>query len=446
MQTRWIFGSQHFLHFSVKPENLIFTFVFVCAQIEFQLELVAVLAFLLCLLVWGLSRCGGLIWCSLVCICVCNHSRSQTGIYTNPATTNTLLHPKNKAAKAFKTIIMMRASNDDLESNNPSNTDDMSTHTGTSSPLHSTALLTHTSATRAGYSPLNVSNNNNNDFDNAPLSNSSSGSLNNNTSANSPGLLSKAYRWCLCAFWVFSLVMAIVAIAITFNTMHTQLQELQVNYVSLDTKYADLSLRYTELATNMDQLRTQDSNKQNQTLAIMDTKLASTNNQLVSLNKQVAAISNHSNAQVLPELQQTKAEMNTNLVNTQSHIETELNATLQRMNVVVTSAAQTIFSVQNNVTTDLNSLSAEIQNKIDSLNADVEVAQQSINEQVKTIQDQITTYIVVSDKQFAAENDFVRFQLAGTFTLIGCLISLWHINSHGRHYINPNVQVMREYE
>jgi nitrate/TMAO reductase-like tetraheme cytochrome c subunit len=45
--------------------------------------------------------------------------------------------------------------------------------------------------------------------------------------------------------------------------------------------------------------------------------LASTNNQLVSLNKQVAAISNHSNAQVLPELQQTKAEMNTNLVNTE---------------------------------------------------------------------------------------------------------------------------------
>jgi nitrate/TMAO reductase-like tetraheme cytochrome c subunit len=45
--------------------------------------------------------------------------------------------------------------------------------------------------------------------------------------------------------------------------------------------------------------------------------LASTNNQLVSLNKQVAAISNHSNAQVLPQLQQTNAEMNNNLVNTE---------------------------------------------------------------------------------------------------------------------------------
>lgn len=30
--------------------------------------------------------------------------------------------------------------------------------------------------------------------------------------------------------------------------------------------------------------------------------------------------------------------------------------------------------------------------------------------------------------------------LVGTFTLIGCLISLWHLTSHLRHYYKPEVQ------
>lgn len=32
------------------------------------------------------------------------------------------------------------------------------------------------------------------------------------------------------------------------------------------------------------------------------------------------------------------------------------------------------------------------------------------------------------------------YQLAGTFTLIGCLISMWHMTSHLRNFKQPFVQ------
>ena len=34
----------------------------------------------------------------------------------------------------------------------------------------------------------------------------------------------------------------------------------------------------------------------------------------------------------------------------------------------------------------------------------------------------------------------MHFFFAGTFTLLGCLISLWHLTSHLRHYYKPDVQ------
>ena len=34
----------------------------------------------------------------------------------------------------------------------------------------------------------------------------------------------------------------------------------------------------------------------------------------------------------------------------------------------------------------------------------------------------------------------MKYQMAGTFTLIGCLISMWHLTSHLRHYYKPDVQ------
>jgi hypothetical protein len=39
--------------------------------------------------------------------------------------------------------------------------------------------------------------------------------------------------------------------------------------------------------------------------------------------------------------------------------------------------------------------------------------QATIHEEVKAVQDSIEEYVAFTDKKFASENDFVRYQLAG---------------------------------
>jgi outer membrane murein-binding lipoprotein Lpp len=239
----------------------------------------------------------------------------------------------------------------------------------------------------------------------------------------------------------FSTVLALLgAVGMMFIVLKQRIDVLSTQYDELNVNFVRLQSQMKDMSTNVEFLRVRDAESQNVTLSLVDARFQHADIMIANLTQQVSVISNHSNAQVLQQLQQTKVDMNNNLQQTQVKIEKDMNSTIRRMNAVVLTATETIFNVQDNVTAELTAMSYNMQKTIDNLNTDVQLAENNINDQVSSIQNRINTYIVVSDKLFAAENDFVRFQLAGTFTLIGCLISLWHINSHGRHYINPNVQ------
>lgn len=43
-------------------------------------------------------------------------------------------------------------------------------------------------------------------------------------------------------------------------------------------------------------------------------------------------------------------------------------------------------------------------------------------------------YISVTNQQLSAESDFIKYEIAGTFTLLACLISMWHVWGHLRHF------------
>jgi hypothetical protein len=45
-------------------------------------------------------------------------------------------------------------------------------------------------------------------------------------------------------------------------------------------------------------------------------------------------------------------------------------------------------------------------------------------------------YIQVTNQQLSAESDFIKYEIAGTFTLLACLISMWHVWGHLRHFGN----------
>jgi len=67
-------------------------------------------------------------------------------------------------------------------------------------------------------------------------------------------------------------------------------------------------------------------------------------------------------------------------------------------------------------------------------------AQDEINNQVLSVQSTLSSYIRTTQDQFSTENSFMIYQLAGTFTLLGCLISMWHMTSHLRAFNQPPVQ------
>ena len=74
------------------------------------------------------------------------------------------------------------------------------------------------------------------------------------------------------------------------------------------------------------------------------------------------------------------------------------------------------------------------------IDATVTNATEEINGQVLAVRTALSSYIRATQDQFSTENSFMIYQLAGTITLIGCLISMWHMTSHLRNFRQPFVQ------
>lgn len=72
-----------------------------------------------------------------------------------------------------------------------------------------------------------------------------------------------------------------------------------------------------------------------------------------------------------------------------------------------------------------------IYDRLESTTADLDIAvaeaKEAINEQVKEVREDMAVYISVTNEHLSAESDFIKYQIAGTFTLLACLISIWHI-------------------
>lgn len=74
------------------------------------------------------------------------------------------------------------------------------------------------------------------------------------------------------------------------------------------------------------------------------------------------------------------------------------------------------------------------------LNRTVEAAQAEIQDQVDTVTKNFDQYVVQTEHRFNIENDFMRYQIAGTITILSCLISMWHMGSHSRKMNQPAIQ------
>eukprot|EP00606_Chrysophyceae_sp_TOSAG23-5_P000866 GSChrysophyteH2.ASY1.ANO1.1420.1 assembled CDS len=129
-----------------------------------------------------------------------------------------------------------------------------------------------------------------------------------------------------------------------------------------------------------------------------------------------------------------------NIENTKSDVYTQMDTTVSKIDVMVAEATRDVSSMQHNVTSKMNHWNHVLDSTVTRLNDDIKTAESKIHKDVSLLQANVDTYVEVTNKQFAQEDDFVKYQLAGTFTLLGCLISMWHLTSHLRHYDKPEVQ------
>lgn len=157
----------------------------------------------------------------------------------------------------------------------------------------------------------------------------------------------------------------------------------------------------------------------NKSLTELSTALSAETNHLSVLQKQVndqQVIINRFNQSV------TNADVQKQLNN----LEASLLNTQHEMNVELESTETNIKSLLNSTLNKLDKTVSEAQSEIQS---EVNIVKADVEQYVRTTQD-----------QFSMENSFMVYQLAGTFTLLACLISMYHMTSHIRFFNRPFVQ------
>lgn len=131
----------------------------------------------------------------------------------------------------------------------------------------------------------------------------------------------------------------------------------------------------------------------------------------------------------------------------------EQGAVIQRFNQSVTNSD--VLEQLAELEDTLNSTSQQLKQRLDSTVANVDKqlkntmteldetvknAELEITSQVDAVKKNFDQYVVRTEDQFSMENSFMVYQLAGTFTLLSCLISMWHMTAHLRKMKQPVIQ------
>lgn len=131
-----------------------------------------------------------------------------------------------------------------------------------------------------------------------------------------------------------------------------------------------------------------------------------------------------SNADVLDKLEETKVIVRNQMSSTQSHVDEKLtdaqrnvtvmlDSKVHEMQHVVSKAAANINEMEKNITVRLNSMSNQLTATVNEVSHSVADAQETITVEVESVRENIRQYVAITNQQFAAENDFVKYQLAG---------------------------------
>jgi hypothetical protein len=172
----------------------------------------------------------------------------------------------------------------------------------------------------------------------------------------------------------------------------------------------------------------------------LQTKITNLSTQLYSLNTNVQQLSNNL------QTQHYQLEyVNETLINHSSVIKRfEHSVSNSDVLTKLQQLEEDSIRRQHEIELNLNTTKSDIETTLSQTQRDIDITLQNatntINSQVNSVQTTLSSYIRDTQDQFSTENSFMVYQLAGTFTLLGCLITMWHMTSHLRNFHQPYVQ------
>jgi hypothetical protein len=140
------------------------------------------------------------------------------------------------------------------------------------------------------------------------------------------------------------------------------------------------------------------------------------------------------------QMDSMRTDMKTFLKQEEEELEDRVDARIQSISDTVSATEARVKDAERAVDRKIINIKQALNQTSEQIGDAVLQAKSQIHMEVKTVRENVDQYVSVTNNQFRAENDFVKYQLAGTFTLIACLISFWHITSHLRNLHKPYVQ------
>lgn len=113
---------------------------------------------------------------------------------------------------------------------------------------------------------------------------------------------------------------------------------------------------------------------------------------------------------------------------------------LQQLHALAQNLKTTEESLKSQLQLTETDISSKLEATLQQLGQTVTEAEQQIEDEVNKVKVDVEQYVRNTQDQFSMENSFMVYQLAGTFTLLSCLISMWHMTAHLRKFLQPHVQ------
>ena len=257
----------------------------------------------------------------------------------------------------------------------------------------------------------------------------------------SSGMVTKTRFWVVITLLslLFSLIITYLYFSIRVLHTHSYHQHQLINELKrkqhIDFDFLDRRLQKIEnMTSNADVIAEMHETKlklEND----MATEQSIVDKQLAEMERNVSSTIHHNEHYVEKKLSQVDEK----LQDTTSHIKELLAASEANMTKEIRSVSnelqaeeRTLQFLHANVTRQVSELGSYMNKSISAVNSLVGDAKRKIKAEVNDVYASLDQYITSTTAQFAAENDFVKYQLAGSFSVLACLICLYHVTAHVR--------------